>query len=352
MLARGASRSSAPVPRRDARRRHRTWSAATPSQGRPVWRVGRGPRSWRGSSLQRFPLAPPSPFSRRASWPTPATTRHLAAPMSSSDPRIIGLAPSCGAAEAPSVAGLAHADPSTARHRVVRARGVRHRRAARHVTRWSRCRCFARARHRNEPRTLLLYAAWGVPLFRAFDLIQVQLSHRRAGAALLPFVILVCCSAVGGRHVHVTGALPLVVGPRSPQLVSCYSRCIHGRPTRTTFSRDVALGLGMGVTGRTLTTAVMGRGRLRHAGVRIGHNNAWRATAGLLASPPRSRSACSFRRESVTARRLRSRDGGRASSSSISKLTRPAYRSRRHHPRCVRKVSDAAFVAGFRPWCW
>jgi EmrB/QacA subfamily drug resistance transporter len=137
--------------------------------------------------------------------------------------------------------------------------------------------------------TLCLYAALGGALFFVpFNLIQVQgYTASAAGAALLPFVLLV--SALSRR----AGALATRLGPR-PLLVAgplvaagafllLMRAGIGGSYWRAFFPGIVALGLGMGLTVAPLTAAVMAAVDARHAGLASGINNAAARTAGLLA---------------------------------------------------------------------
>jgi EmrB/QacA subfamily drug resistance transporter len=137
--------------------------------------------------------------------------------------------------------------------------------------------------------TLFLYAALGGALFFVpFNLIQVQgYSAAQAGAALLPFVLLV--SALSAR----AGALATRVGPRpllvaGPLVAGCaflllVRSGIGDSYWRAFFPGLLTLGVGMGLTVAPLTTAVMGAVDPRHAGLASGINNAAARTAGLLA---------------------------------------------------------------------
>ncbi len=137
--------------------------------------------------------------------------------------------------------------------------------------------------------TLLLYAALGGALFFVpFNLIQVQgYSPAAAGAALLPFVLLVSTMS------RWAGALAARIGPRAflcgGPLVVALAFVLLARPGvggsywTTFFPGVLTLGLGMGFAVAPLTATVMGAVDPRHAGVASGINNAVARTAGLLA---------------------------------------------------------------------
>jgi EmrB/QacA subfamily drug resistance transporter len=137
--------------------------------------------------------------------------------------------------------------------------------------------------------TLLVYGALGAAFFfLPFDLIQLQgYSPSAAGAALLPFVVLVSAmSRWSGALAARTGLrLPLIIGPA----ISSVSFLLFARPGAggsywTTFFPAVVVGgVGMGFTVAPVTSAAMGSVERRHAGIASGINNAVARAAGLLA---------------------------------------------------------------------
>jgi len=137
--------------------------------------------------------------------------------------------------------------------------------------------------------TLFLYGALGAALFfLPFNLIQARrYSPTQAGAALLPFVLLISFLS------RWTGRLGERVGPRLPLTAgsllaaggfALFLRVAPGASYPGTYLAPIVLlGLGMAIAVAPLTTTVMSSEEDRYAGVVSGFNNAVARVAGLLA---------------------------------------------------------------------
>jgi len=137
--------------------------------------------------------------------------------------------------------------------------------------------------------TLFLYGALGAAMFfLPFNLIQARgYTPTRAGAALLPFVLLISfLSRWTGRIGERVGPrIPLTAGPLVAAIgFALFLRAGPGSSYAGAYLPPIVLlGLGMAIAVAPLTTTVMSSEDDRYAGVVSGVNNAVARVAGLLA---------------------------------------------------------------------
>lgn len=207
--------------------------------------------------------------------------------------------------------------------------------------------------------TLLLYAALGGSLFfLPLNLIQVQgYPATKAGAALLPFVVLMfTLSRWAGGLVDRYGAkLPLVIGPL---IAACGFAGfawpgVGGSYWSTFFPAALVLGFGMTLTVAPLTTTVMQAVDTQSSGIASGVNNAVAGVAGLLAIAGLglvmsgtfdARLQRGLAASSVSSEVAQAVSAQRAKLAAIDSAVSPDASVRL----AVRGAIDEAFVAGFR----
>jgi hypothetical protein len=137
--------------------------------------------------------------------------------------------------------------------------------------------------------TFLLYAALAATFFfLPFVLIQARhFPARAAGAALLPFVVIVFVLSrwAGGLVDRYGPRLPLTIGPAiaAAGLVLLGMLGARGSYLRAFLPGVSVLGLGMAITIAPLTTTVINAVEPRHTGLASGINNAVSRSAGLVA---------------------------------------------------------------------
>ena len=200
--------------------------------------------------------------------------------------------------------------------------------------------------------TLFVYGALsGALFFFPLNLVQVQgYSESAAGAALLPFILLIAILSRWSASLveRYSARTLLIAGPliAAAGFVLFCLPSVGGSYWVTFFPAVTVLGLGMAVTVAPLTTTVMGSVEEKRVGIASGINNATSRVAGLISialfglllrvvfSDHLDRSLGSLQAASTEAGKLRSTLAVNDVAGNL------------------RRVANDSFVAGFRVLMW